>query len=182
MLPARQCLTWYTLRTKPRQEARAAINLKQLGIETLAPTVREPHARRRGDAALMLVVPLFPGYLFARFTLSQHTAVRHTRGVHDIVSFGDGGTPVDDSIIAMIQRRVGPEGFVRLDTPGPGDAVELVGGPFHSLHGIFERTLHAHDRVIVLLSGLGAAARIQYSAAFVRKLPLAAGSSEKQRE
>jgi transcriptional antiterminator RfaH len=74
-------LCWYLVRTHPRQEDRAEINLKSFGIETLAPRFKERrHNFYTGDVTHHSK-PLFPGYIFAKFRLNDLChKVRYTRG------------------------------------------------------------------------------------------------------
>ena len=100
---------WYVVYTKSKQEERAESNLRAWGVETVLPRLCE----RRG--ARVLTAPLFPRYLFARFDAGRLLAkVRHTRGVHDVVAFGEQATPVDDSLVAVVRARIAADGFVRI--------------------------------------------------------------------
>jgi transcriptional antiterminator RfaH len=85
-------MRWYLVRTKPKQELRAERNLCAWGIETMAPTIRE---WRESQPPTMTkeTKALFPGYLFARFNLAaQLVRVRLTRGVNNVVGFGECAT------------------------------------------------------------------------------------------
>jgi transcriptional antiterminator RfaH len=159
---------WYVLQTKPKQEARAELNLSRWQIETLAPRLREPQQSRSGEASYR-IVPLFPNYLFARFDAARIAKVRLTRGIQRVVGFGECATPIDDDIIELIQSRICDDGFVRPPEIQPGDAVEIVHGPLRSLVGIFERYTSARDRVVILLTTIGAQARVQVAKAAIRK-------------
>lgn len=166
------CLNWYVVHTKPKQEGRAEVNLRAWGIETLAPKLREARPARDCRDLLYRVVPLFPGYLFAHFGAAALEKVRNTRGVHSIVGFGTCATPVADSVISMVRNRIEDDGFVRLAEPLPGDRVEIIAGPLRSLSGVFERTLPARDRVVILLTTIGSTPRVQLPKAFIRKNPV----------
>ena len=145
------CPKWYAIKTKPRQESRAASNLRSWGLETLAPKTLSSLASKSARGG-----PLFPGYLFARFDANSLLGrVRFTRGVNDVVGLGESATPVDDSIIALIRSRLDSDGIVRLRPPTAGMSVEVVSGPMQSLVGVFERELPEQDRVIILLATMG---------------------------
>jgi transcription antitermination factor NusG len=117
------------------------------------------------------VAPLFPNYLFARFDAAQQLAkVRLTRGVQGVVGFGEYATAVDDSVITILKTRIDENGYVRPAAPQPGDAVEIMSGPFRSIVGTFERRLCARDRVAILLATLGGGARVIVAKAEIRKL------------
>lgn len=156
-----ESIRWYALQSKPKQEARAEANLRGWGIETLVPKVRDFRLLSSG-ARSCRVTPLFPNYLFARFdAIAMIMKVQFTRGIHRVVGFGECATPVDDTIIALIRSRIGDDGFVRPLDLHAGDIVEIVDGPLRSLRGVFERHLHASDRVQILLTTIGCQARVQ---------------------
>lgn len=159
---------WYALHSKPKQEARAEANLRGWGVETLFPRMRE-FAGGRGRRSSR-VTPLFPNYLFGRFdAATMISKIRHTRGIHRVVGFGEHATPIDDEIISFIQGRIAEDGLVAPPEPQPGDVVEVVEGPLRSLVGVFERQLKGRDRVLVLLTTLSSCARVQVAKASIQK-------------
>lgn len=159
---------WYVVRTKPKQEPRAEMNLRAWGVELLAPKVREVSARA-SRSGLYSIAPLFPSYLFARFdaaTLLQK--IRLTRGVHSVIGLGEYATPVDDAIVDFIRDRVQDDGFVRIEEPRPGESVEIVDGPLRTLTGVFQRR-RGHDRAVILLALLGAPVNVEIAMTAVRR-------------
>jgi transcription antitermination factor NusG len=164
-------LRWYAVRTKAKQELRAESNLKSWGIETLNPKLRDQQWRGPDRATVSRVSLLFPGYLFARFDAGLALAkVRLTRGIHSVVGFGEGATPIDEEIIAFIRSRVRDDGFLKADTPRPGDTVEILSGPLRSLRGVFEHERSGRDRVLILLSTLGGQTRVTLMPDMIRKI------------
>jgi len=161
---------WYVIRSKPKQEERAASNLRAWGIETFMPQFREPCNAGRSSEPRYRVKPLFPGYLFARFDAwSLYAKVRLTRGVHDIVGLGECATAVDDAVISLVRSRVADDGFVHFDVE-PGDLVEIVEGPLASFVGVFDAALAGGERVRLLLTTIGSSmTRVQVPRAFIRK-------------
>lgn len=143
---------WYTIHTKPRQEILAELNIRSLGIETLYPKIKKEKIIRRKKRDLVL--PLFPGYLFAYFNLSTHyRMVHYANGVYKVVSFGDlPPTPVDNEVINAIKSRE-EDGYISLEPINlkPGDLVEIKDGPFEGLSAIFEREIPDKERVVLLL-------------------------------
>lgn len=161
---------WYVVRSKPKQELRVELNLRAWDIPTLVPRIRELRARQRSMGAQYRVAPLFPSYLFARFDAVQQLAkVRLTRGVQGVVGFGECATAVDDALIEVIQNRTAEDGYVQISEPQPGDAVEIVFGPFRSFVGVLERNLCARDRVMILLTAVGGGLRVNLGKAEIRK-------------
>ena len=162
---------WYAIRSKPKQEVRAESNLQAWGIETFLPRIREWRRRRHASGSAHCTAPLFPGYLFARFDAAQLLGkIRLTRGVHNVVAFGDTATPVEDAILALIRSRVQADGLVHIDEPAPGDLVEIVDGPLRSLVGVFDASSTRGERVRILLATLARPAHVQVPKAFIRRL------------
>jgi len=148
---------WYGVHTKPRQEDRASNNLQAWDIETFTPKLKEKSLNQFTGARLKDVIkPLFPSYIFARFSVvhSLHD-VCFTRGVHNVISFGGQPCPVDDAIIDLIQAREDEQGFIKLtETLGPGDKVHIQGGPFRGFVGVLDKNNTGDDRVSILLSAV----------------------------
>lgn len=151
------CLRWYCLRALPRREHIAALHLQErTGLEVFAPRVamRRP-GRTRG--IVVQIEALFPGYLFARFRLGDHTRlVGSTQGITGLVRRGATVPPVADDAIAFLRSQVGS------DEPTPvspvfssGDVVAILAGCFAGEEGRLLRLDRGRDRALVLLSLLG---------------------------
>src|ERR1044072_7426163 len=97
-------LQWYVIHTNPKQEDRAECNLRAWQVETFNPKIRTCRRNEFTGEPVYSVKPLFPRYFFARFKVNElFHKVRFTRGVHDVVSFGDYPTAVHDDMIAIIK-------------------------------------------------------------------------------
>src|SRR5688500_5609926 len=148
---------WFAIQTRPNAEAAVESQLHSLPIETLLPLARRPirHATR---AARMVLRPLFPGYLFARFCAERSLrAVAYSRGVLRVLGGApDRPWPMDDAIVATIQARLGSQGFVELrERPfGSGDSVRVTAGPLVGWSGIFDCQLSDAERVVILIETL----------------------------
>jgi transcription elongation factor/antiterminator RfaH len=144
---------WYVVHTHPRQEARAEKNLAAWQVETFNPKLRIRKWREYGGFT-RIVTPLFPRYLFVRFEgNSMLQKIRFTRGVHSLVAFGSGPTPVANEIVEFIRSSLDQDGFAKLrDKLAPGDHVRVEGGPCQRLAGVFEGDLDGEGRARVLLS------------------------------
>jgi transcriptional antiterminator RfaH len=144
---------WYAIHTHPKQENRAENNLQAWNVEIFSPKIRDCRFNEFTGEPSYLTKPLFPGYLFARFALSNLLhKVRFTRGVHSVVCIGDDPAPVDDMLIDIIAAQIDEAGFVKIGADlEPGAKVLIQAGPFKGLTGIFERESSATDRVKILL-------------------------------
>jgi transcriptional antiterminator RfaH len=90
---------WYLVQCKPKQDYRALENLQCQGYKCLLPThqfqqLRNGNWQNREE-------PLFPGYLFIELDAVQDNwmPIRSTRGVSQIVRFGQSPLPVPTSVI-----------------------------------------------------------------------------------
>lgn len=146
-------LSWYLIYTNPKQEDRTDKNLRAWNVETFAPKLKERRYHPYTNEPIYTVKPLFPRYIFARFSLATHFhKVRYTRGVLDIVGFGDGPVVVEPDVMEFLRSRVKADGFARNDLElEPGEKVIIKEGPFAGLSGIFERQAGDIERVRLLL-------------------------------
>jgi len=153
-------MPWYAVSTKPHQEKQAELHIKQCGIECFLPLLKESKIIRR--TRKMVVEPLFPGYLFARFDLDKHCrAVSYATGVRKIVEFGSGPVELDPAMIDAIKQRLN-DGYVTLMPlrPAHGQVVHIKGGPLAGLEAVFIREMTDRNRAILLVNALGFHARL----------------------
>lgn len=147
---------WYVVKTQPKQENRAQMNLNAWNVETFLPTMKERRPSAFTGEPRIIINPLFPGYLFARFQadLLLHK-IHYTRGVQTVVNFGNGPVEVDDEIIETIRAQVDKDGFLKIeDDFKVGDEVVIKEGPLRDLVGIFERDLKPSLRVMIMLKAI----------------------------
>lgn len=159
---------WYALYTKPRAEYQVSGALQARSIETYLPTVEVWRARRRR----MEEEPLFTCYLFARFDFQQTglSAVAWTPGLRHIVGSAKTPTPVPETVVTYVRRRLAeveghsPTGLQK------GDRVRITKGPFADLDGVFEQHLSGYERSQVLVDVLGRLARYDVPTEWVKQL------------
>lgn len=165
---------WYVIHTHHKQETRVAKNLTTWRVENLSPMIRVDRYDKYASRVICQVRPLFPSYIFARFKVGDMLAkIRFTRGVRDVVNFGNGPTPVADELIQLIQSRVGKEGLVELNEKfQEGDPVRINGGPLNGLTGVFEREANDAGRVMILLETISYQARTLIPKQMVEKIRL----------
>lgn len=152
-------LEWYVVRSKPHQESSVASNLSRAGIEVLYPRIREVKRIRRKIQSV--ITPLFPGYLFARFCLSQSRIVMYATGVRNLVSFGHVPATVHSEIIDGIRERL-QDGVVELKAPSftRGEVVRIKEGPLCGLEAVFEREMIGQQRAMLLMKTLTCQVRV----------------------
>ncbi len=155
-LPA---MEWYVVRTKPHQEYSVESGLSQAGIEVLCPRITEQRIIRRRMQPV--ISPLFPGYIFARFSSSRSRMVMYASGVRNLVAFGSAPAVVSREIIDGIRDRL-QGGVVARTTPhfSPGDMVSIQDGPLCGLEAVFEREMIGQQRAMLLLKMLACQVRV----------------------
>ena len=88
-------IRWYVIHTHSKQEDRACVNLRVLGVPIFNPKIRERRYNQFSIIPTYVTKPLFPRYIFARFKVNDlYHKVRFTRGVYSVVSFSEGPTPI----------------------------------------------------------------------------------------
>ena len=134
---------FYTIYTKAGKEEIAALNLQKQGATVFAPYTRNKRYEPR---------PAFPRYIFAAFDLdSMFTRVRNTRGVSNLVRFGDGfATVARDTLQTVVDHS--PKDFVDFtalkDSPKFRYAIdEIVEITFGSLYGQQAKIVGIDDRL-----------------------------------
>jgi transcriptional antiterminator RfaH len=162
---------WYVVHTHVKQEERANENLGAWGVETLHAKLRTRRYNKFTGAPTHIIQSLFPRYIFARFNArEQLPQIRFTRGVHNVVCYGQSPAPVDQDIIDIIRGRCDEHGFVKAnDELKPGDNVIISAGPLRNLMGIFEREIKASDRVTILLTAIEYQARLEVNRDLVQR-------------
>ena len=146
---------WFAIYTKPNREAVAEMHIQSLGLEVLLPQVKI--TQNLWGIPRQVTKPLFPNYLFARFSPSSYLhLIQFTRGVRQVVRGGALPLPVDEEIIRLIKEEISVEGFVNLKQKSlqPGDPVVIKEGPFQGLRGLFNQELKDKERVVILLEAI----------------------------
>ena len=144
---------WYVVKTKPRSEHLAAAELEKYGFRLFFPRLKS--GRHGADATDL---PLFPGYLFSRFTLRDQHMVLSAAGVATLVRLDGKPTPIRDSDIENVRRYVVALSAAGLEpdrTPylSRGRRVLVKYGPFAGVEGIAGRD-GRRQRVVVSLPGV----------------------------
>jgi len=141
------CKCWFVLTVAPRHELSAGQHLQTKGFETSVPAycIR----RRWSDRIKTITLPLFPGYVFCRFSLNSRIPVLNTPGVRGAISFGSQLAYLEDHEIERIHRMancgLNLEPLAGLKT---GMRVEIVDGPLRGMHGVLAQ-IDGTARVVV---------------------------------
>jgi transcriptional antiterminator NusG len=85
---------WFAVETRSRHEKKVATELQEKGIESFLPLSSEK--RRWSDRRRLVLMPIFPRYVFVRIesSLSVRTPVLRTKGVISFVGNRGIGVPI----------------------------------------------------------------------------------------
>jgi transcriptional antiterminator RfaH len=138
---------WYALQLKARFEKVVAQHLRGKGYEEYLPTYRS--RRHWSDRVKEIELPLFPGYIFCKFDVTDRYPLLVIPGVTSVVS--SAGTPIsvpEQEIIAI--QRVVSSGMRYGPWPGMGvgQAVEVKYGPLRGLEGMVVEVKQNHHLII----------------------------------
>ena len=163
---------WYAIRTRPKEEDRADLNLRSWSVQTFSPKFKE--LSTSGYNREYISKPLFANYLFARFDAEKQLhKINYTRGVSNVVSFGGSPVSIDDEVIDLLQSRVAEDGFVHMDDDRDlqnGDKVRINSGPFESMVGVFKRKTKDKARVRILLDAMNYHSHLEIEREMVEKV------------
>lgn len=156
---------WYVVQSKPRQEFRAEEQLRNQGFPTSLPTISvEKICRGR---RVFATEPLFARYLFIELGCDTRNwgAIRSTRGVSSLVSFGGVPARLPEGWIEDFKRRAtAPRRLFE-----PGQRVVFSQGPFSGIEGIYEIP-DGESRAIVLLTLLSKPCRGSFPVEVLRRV------------
>lgn len=147
---------WFVVWTAARAEKKVASRIAAQGMEQWLPTLTE--RRRWSDRWRNVVLPLFPGYVFARGEVSQlHTLLR-TPGVMTVVKDGEKAARLSDGFIGSLRKALEFGGLevAAVDAPDyvVGDRVEVREGPLAGLSGVIQEVKNGR-RLVVWVREIG---------------------------
>ena len=127
---------WYAIHTRSRHEKKIEVRLREHGISTFLPWVRQVH--RWSDRRKLIDLPLFPCYAFVYIVPNAQArlAVLRIDGVIGFVGVRPEGTPIPDSEIdsvrLLLDRNVpfSSHPFLRI-----GQRVRIRGGSLDGVEG-----------------------------------------------
>ena len=151
---------WYLVKTKPRMEEIAEINLNNQSIEYFLP--RFTCGKREGKV-------IFPGYIFIRPKPEDtFQSIRSTRGVSDFVRFEMAFANASDETIDELKAVVDVMND-RMDQTNlhqEGEEVFIKSGPFKGFNGVFDK-YDADQSAIVLINFLRHQQRVKIKAEMI---------------
>jgi transcription antitermination factor NusG len=165
--------SWWVLHTRHQHEKTVADQLCAKGFEVFLPLYES--MRRWKDRNKLLVLPLFPCYVFLRGGFERRLQVVTTPGVHSILLAGERLATVPETEIDAIQRSlkgnlcIEPYPFLRC-----GERVRVVRGSLAGVEGMLVRKKSLY-RLVLSVEMLAQSVAVEINAADVE--PLNARSS-----
>ena len=152
---------WYALHTYAGYEEMVADNLKQriksMGMEkkifdVLVPT--EKRIKIRNGKRHIVTEKIFPGYVLVKMIVDEESwyVARNTPNVTGFIGVGSTPTPLSESEIKTIQKRMGveePKYKIDISVHTP---VRIIDGPFKGFEGEVSFVDEARGRVRVMVS------------------------------
>lgn len=157
---------WFAIWTRSRHEKLVRDQLQQKHVEVFLPTINK--WSRWKDRKKQIEWPLFPGYCFARFDVSERLPILKCDGVVAIV--GTDGIPAPIPLVEIDGIRQLIESELAFD-PCPlikeGMMVEVKTGP---LKGVIGRLVRkgSHARLVLSVDLIGQAVSVEVDAADVK--------------
>lgn len=160
---------WYACRTRARAEKKVDRLLTAAGMTSYLPLVER--TRQWSDRSKQVAFPLFPGYVFARFSLSSMSEIVRTPNLIEVVRVNGSPTPIREAVIesirALVQgaQAIGEEPTTH-DYLVRGQEVRVVQGPFEGLRGILTE-VRGRTRIVVRLEAIRQAVSVEMASRFV---------------
>jgi transcription termination/antitermination protein NusG len=165
---ARQQVTgekhWYVLHTYSGYEDSVAFNLKQriesMGMEDKIFNVMVPKEKKikiKDGKRVTVEEKIFPGYVMVEMIVTDDSwyVVRNTPNVTGFVGSGTIPTPISESEVTSLQKRMGveePKYKIDINT---GDLVRIMDGPFKDYEGKAGEIDEEKGKVKVMVSIFG---------------------------
>lgn len=148
---------WYCFKALPKREHIAALSLsRELELQCFCPRIKYEKKTKRGP--VHFVECLFPGYVFVNTNLQEtYRRILATRGIRDVVAFGDRVPRVPNSLIDTIKAQLDETDLKEIPAPvlSPGKEVSIIEGAFKDLNAVISGQLDSRQRIAVLLNFLG---------------------------
>jgi transcription antitermination factor NusG len=160
---------WYALQVRPRFERHVQLHLEEKGYPVFFPTYSV--SRQWSDRVKTLTLPLFPGYLFCRFSVQARLPILVTPGVNQVVGAGKVPIMVEEEELQAV-RRVIESGVAAQPWPylKVGEMVRIETGPLEGLTGIVTRIRNAY-RLVVSVSLLMRSVAVELDSRWIKPLP-----------
>jgi transcription antitermination factor NusG len=164
---------WYAVYTKFQHEKSAAGLLETKDLEVFLPVYRTVH--RWTDRNQLVILPLFPCYLFVRTALDRKLDILRTAGVRWLVENGGRACPVPEAEMEAVRKicatgaRVQPHPFLK-----EGNPVRIRTGALAGIEGLLVR-IKNQSRVVISVQLLQKSVSVEAELANLEALSVSRG-------
>lgn len=164
-----QSAAWFVIWTESRAEKKVEQRIAALGLSPWLPTVKE--RRRWSDRWRDVILPLFPGYLFARTSAVEWHKVLRTPGVLTVVKHEGRPALLADSFVTDLRNAIEREGTAPEPVDySPGDEIVIVQeGPLKGLRGVVSER-RSGRQLVIWVSQIGRGVAFTLGSALVTKV------------
>lgn len=164
---------WYACYTRARHEKQVARLLGVHGLDTFLPLV--PRVSQWKDRRKVVDWPLFPSYVFSRFSQADTYQVLGTPGVAAIVKVDGRPAAIPDADLENVRRFANALRYGQVEAePRPflaeGQWVEITSGPLEGVQGIVVEHRNRR-RVLIGLRPIGQGLEVDIDTASLRAIP-----------
>lgn len=170
---------WYVLHTYSGYEDSVAFNLKQriesMGMEDKIFNVLVPKEKKikiKDGKRVTVEEKIFPGYVMVEMIVTDDSwyVVRNTPNVTGFVGSGTIPTPISESEITSLQKRMGiEEPKYKIDV-NANDLVRIMDGPFKDYEGKVAEIDEEKGKVKVMVSIFGRETPLELDFLQIKKL------------
>ncbi len=176
---ARHGRRWYVIHTYSGYEENVAHNLRQR-IESLdmddkifdVLVPKEKKIKIKNGKRKVVEEKIFPGYVLVNMVVTDDSwyVVRNTPNVTGFIGTGTTPTPIDESEMKSLQRRMGIEEPTYTIDVEIGETVRIVDGPFKELEGKVAEVDSGRGKIKVMVSMFGRETPIELDSLQVKKI------------
>lgn len=170
---------WYAIHTYSGYEEKVADSIKtRIQAVDMADKIfdamvpKEKQIQIKNGKRKVVEAKIFQGYVLVEMKLTDETwyIVRNTPGVTGFVGSGTEPTPVSDSEIAKIKKRMGVEDPKHQIDFTPGEVINITDGPFKGFDGSVSEIDTAKGKLKVMVSMFGRDTPVELDALQVKKV------------
>jgi len=170
---------WYAIHTYSGYEEKVADSIRQrINAVDMADKIfdvmvpKEKQIEIKNGKRKVVEKRIFQGYALVEMKLTDETwyIVRNTPGVTGFVGTGTEPTPVSDSEITKIKRRMGVEEPKHNIDFNIGEVISITDGPFKGFDGSISEIDNQKGKVKVMVSMFGRDTSVELDALQVRKV------------
>lgn len=170
---------WYAIHTYSGYEENVTTNLKQriesMGMEekifkVLVPT--EKKIKIKGGKRKIVEEKIFPGYVLVEMVVTDDSwyVVRNTPNVTGFVGSGTTPTPIEETEIKSLMKRMQIEEPKYIIDVTAGQPVQIIDGPFKNFEGKVSHVDEARGKIKVIVNMFGRETPVELDFLQIKKI------------